>query len=65
MKKLFNAENFELGMMLVILAYCIVALMSLVGWKLIVLVPVIFVTMFVAGFIAKHIILLIEKLKNK
>jgi len=65
MKKLFNVENFELGMMLVILAYCIVALMSVVGWKLIVLVPIIFVTMFVAGFAMKHVILLIEKLKNK
>jgi carbon starvation protein CstA len=65
MKKLFNVENFELGMMLVILVYCILALMSVVGWKLIILIPIIFVTMFVAGFVAKHVILLIEKLKNK
>ena len=65
MKKLFNVENFELGMMFIILAYCVLALMSVVGWKLIILVPLIFLTMFVAGFAMKHVILLIEKLKNK
>jgi len=65
MKKLFNAENFELGMMLVILAYCILAIISVVGWKIIVLIPVIFLTMFVVGFAMKHVILLIDKLKNK
>ena len=65
MKKLFNVENFELGMMMVILAYCVLALMSVVGWKLIILVPIIFLTMFVASFAMKHIILLINKLKNK
>jgi hypothetical protein len=65
MKKLFNAENFELGMMLVILAYCILAIISVVGWKIIVLIPVIFLTMFIVGFTMKHVILLIDKLKNK
>ena len=65
MKKLFNVENFELGIMMVILVYCVLALMSVVGWKLIILVPLIFLTMFVAGFAMKHIILLINKLKNK
>jgi len=65
MKKLFNAENFELGMMLVILAYCILAIISVVGWKIIILIPVIFLTMFIVGFTMKHVILLIDKLKNK
>lgn len=65
MKKLFNVENFELGMMLMILMYCIIALMSVVGWKLVILVPIIFLTMFILGFAMKHIVLLIEKIKNK
>jgi len=65
MKKLFTAENFEFGMTWMILAYCVLALISMIGWKLIIILPVIFLTMFIVGFAMKHVILLIDKLKNK
>lgn len=65
MKKLFTIENFELGMALMIIMWLLILLLSVVGLKLFLLLPVTVLGMFILGFVSKHIIQLIEKIKNK